>query len=46
MTLPVKMLLEPVFNSSLEDQHSSKAPLLDYIYRVSMKNRNTSSFHA
>ncbi|XP_077789672.1 ral GTPase-activating protein subunit alpha-2 isoform X2 [Podarcis muralis] len=34
MTLPMKMLLEPVFTSSLEDQHSSKAPLLDYIYRV------------
>uniref|UniRef100_A0ABM5GA47 Ral GTPase-activating protein subunit alpha-2 isoform X1 n=1 Tax=Pogona vitticeps TaxID=103695 RepID=A0ABM5GA47_9SAUR len=34
MTLPVKMLLEPVVSSSLEDQHSCKAPLLDYIYRV------------
>ncbi|XP_061443897.1 ral GTPase-activating protein subunit alpha-2 isoform X2 [Rhineura floridana] len=34
MTLPVKMLLEPVFTSSLEDQLSSKAPLLDYVYRV------------
>ncbi|XP_066479079.1 ral GTPase-activating protein subunit alpha-2 isoform X1 [Tiliqua scincoides] len=34
VTLPVKMLLEPVLNSSLEDQHSPKAPLLDYIYRV------------
>ncbi|XP_008107296.1 ral GTPase-activating protein subunit alpha-2 isoform X3 [Anolis carolinensis] len=34
MALPVKMLLEPVLISMLEDQHSSKAPLLDYIYRV------------
>nr|XP_056718255.1 ral GTPase-activating protein subunit alpha-2 [Euleptes europaea] len=34
MTLPLKMLLEPVFTSSLEDQNSSNAPLLDYIYRV------------
>ncbi|XP_053102322.1 ral GTPase-activating protein subunit alpha-2 isoform X2 [Hemicordylus capensis] len=34
VTLPVKMLLEPILTSSLEDQCSSKAPLLDYIYRV------------
>ncbi|XP_077165864.1 ral GTPase-activating protein subunit alpha-2 isoform X2 [Paroedura picta] len=34
MTLPLKMLLEPVFTSSLEDQNLSNAPLLDYIYRV------------
>ncbi|XP_042317654.1 ral GTPase-activating protein subunit alpha-2 isoform X2 [Sceloporus undulatus] len=34
MTLPVKMLLEPILTSTLEDQHSPKAPLLDYIYRV------------
>ncbi|KAL8194169.1 UNVERIFIED_CONTAM: Ral GTPase-activating protein subunit alpha-2 [Gekko kuhli] len=34
MTLPLTMLLEPVFTSSLEDQNPSNAPLLDYIYRV------------
>uniref|UniRef100_A0ACB8EBX7 Ral GTPase-activating protein subunit alpha-2 n=1 Tax=Sphaerodactylus townsendi TaxID=933632 RepID=A0ACB8EBX7_9SAUR len=34
MTLPLKMLLEPVFTSGLEDPNSSNAPLLDYIYRV------------
>ncbi|XP_062986246.1 ral GTPase-activating protein subunit alpha-2 isoform X2 [Elgaria multicarinata webbii] len=34
MILPVKMLLEPVLTSSFEDQLPSKAPLLDYIYRV------------
>ncbi|XP_060109652.1 ral GTPase-activating protein subunit alpha-2 isoform X2 [Heteronotia binoei] len=34
MTLPLKMLLEPVNTSSLDDQNSSNAPLLDYIYRV------------
>ncbi|XP_054840471.1 ral GTPase-activating protein subunit alpha-2 isoform X2 [Eublepharis macularius] len=34
MTLPLKMLLEPVFTSGLEDQNFSNAPLLDYIYRV------------
>ncbi|XP_074920611.1 ral GTPase-activating protein subunit alpha-2 isoform X5 [Chelonoidis abingdonii] len=33
MTLPMKTLLEPV-STVLEDQHSSEAPLLDYIYRV------------
>ncbi|XP_067389000.1 ral GTPase-activating protein subunit alpha-2 isoform X4 [Emydura macquarii macquarii] len=33
MALPMKTLLEPV-STVLEDQHSSKAPLLDYIYRV------------
>uniref|UniRef100_A0A8D0GLE1 Uncharacterized protein n=1 Tax=Sphenodon punctatus TaxID=8508 RepID=A0A8D0GLE1_SPHPU len=30
----MKTLLEPVSTAGLEDQHSSKAPLLDYIYRV------------
>ncbi|XP_071594846.1 ral GTPase-activating protein subunit alpha-2 isoform X4 [Heliangelus exortis] len=34
MALPMKMLLEPVSAGALEDQHASKAPLLDYIYRV------------
>ncbi|XP_074720183.1 ral GTPase-activating protein subunit alpha-2 isoform X2 [Strix uralensis] len=34
MALPMKMLLEPVPAGVLEDQHASKAPLLDYIYRV------------
>uniref|UniRef100_A0A8C3JZH8 Ral GTPase activating protein catalytic subunit alpha 2 n=1 Tax=Calidris pygmaea TaxID=425635 RepID=A0A8C3JZH8_9CHAR len=34
MALPMKMLLEPVSAGVLEDQHTSKAPLLDYIYRV------------
>uniref|UniRef100_A0A8C8APT9 Ral GTPase activating protein catalytic subunit alpha 2 n=1 Tax=Otus sunia TaxID=257818 RepID=A0A8C8APT9_9STRI len=34
MALPMKMLLEPVTAGVLEDQHASKAPLLDYIYRV------------
>ncbi|NWX88950.1 RGPA2 protein, partial [Nothoprocta pentlandii] len=34
MALPVKMLLEPVSAGVLEDQHTSRAPLLDYIYRV------------
>ncbi|XP_074752109.1 ral GTPase-activating protein subunit alpha-2 isoform X2 [Athene noctua] len=34
MALPMKMLLEPVPAGGLEDQHASKAPLLDYIYRV------------
>ncbi|KFW88554.1 Ral GTPase-activating protein subunit alpha-2, partial [Phalacrocorax carbo] len=34
MALPMKMLLEPVSAGVLEDQHASKAPLLDYIYRV------------
>lgn len=38
MTLPLKMLLEPVFTSSLEDQNPSNAPLLDYVYRVSVKD--------
>ncbi|XP_043400065.1 ral GTPase-activating protein subunit alpha-2 isoform X3 [Chelonia mydas] len=33
MALPMKTLLEPV-STVLEDQHSSKAPLLDYVYRV------------
>ncbi|XP_067999339.1 ral GTPase-activating protein subunit alpha-2-like [Melanerpes formicivorus] len=30
----MKMLLEPVSTGVLEDQQASKAPLLDYIYRV------------
>ncbi|XP_025057749.1 ral GTPase-activating protein subunit alpha-2 isoform X1 [Alligator sinensis] len=34
MALPLKTLLEPASVGVLEDQHSSKAPLLDYIYRV------------
>ncbi|KAM6280898.1 ral GTPase-activating protein subunit alpha-2 isoform 3-T3 [Porphyrio hochstetteri] len=34
MALPMKVLLEPVSAGGLEDQHASKAPLLDYIYRV------------
>ncbi|XP_065489145.1 ral GTPase-activating protein subunit alpha-2 isoform X2 [Caloenas nicobarica] len=34
MALPMKVLLEPVSAGALEDQHASKAPLLDYIYRV------------
>lgn len=38
MALPMKVLLEPVSAGVLEDQHASKAPLLDYIYRVSMRN--------
>ncbi|XP_056343828.1 ral GTPase-activating protein subunit alpha-2 [Oenanthe melanoleuca] len=34
MALPMKMLLEPVSAGAMEDQHASRAPLLDYIYRV------------
>ncbi|XP_064001784.1 ral GTPase-activating protein subunit alpha-2 isoform X4 [Pogoniulus pusillus] len=34
MALPMKMLLEPVSVGVLENQQASKAPLLDYIYRV------------
>ncbi|XP_061212903.1 ral GTPase-activating protein subunit alpha-2 isoform X1 [Neopsephotus bourkii] len=34
MALPMKVLLEPVSAGALEDQQASKAPLLDYIYRV------------
>ncbi|XP_037989684.1 ral GTPase-activating protein subunit alpha-2 isoform X1 [Motacilla alba alba] len=34
MALPMKMLLEPVSAGAAEDQHASRAPLLDYIYRV------------
>ncbi|TRZ11305.1 hypothetical protein HGM15179_015823 [Zosterops borbonicus] len=34
MALPLKMLLEPVSAGAVEDQHASRAPLLDYIYRV------------
>lgn len=36
MALPMKMLLEPVSAGAVEGQHASRAPLLDYIYRVSM----------
>lgn len=38
MALPMKMLLEPLSAAALEDQHAPKAPLLDYIYRVSMRS--------
>ncbi|NXH59006.1 RGPA2 protein, partial [Rhabdornis inornatus] len=34
MALPVKMLLEPVSAGAVEEQQASRAPLLDYIYRV------------
>nr|XP_012612813.1 ral GTPase-activating protein subunit alpha-2 isoform X2 [Microcebus murinus] len=34
MALPVNTLLHPVSTVVLEEQHSSRAPLLDYIYRV------------
>uniref|UniRef100_A0A8C0ZBW0 Ral GTPase activating protein catalytic subunit alpha 2 n=1 Tax=Cyanistes caeruleus TaxID=156563 RepID=A0A8C0ZBW0_CYACU len=34
MALPMKMLLEPVSAGAVEDQQASRAPLLDYIYRV------------
>ncbi|XP_013914317.1 PREDICTED: ral GTPase-activating protein subunit alpha-2 [Thamnophis sirtalis] len=34
MTLPVTILLEPVFTSNFENQYSSNTPLLDYIYRI------------
>ncbi|XP_039072543.1 ral GTPase-activating protein subunit alpha-2 isoform X3 [Hyaena hyaena] len=34
MALPVNTLLHPVSTVALEEQHSSRAPLLDYIYRV------------
>uniref|UniRef100_A0A8C3U7Z3 Ral GTPase activating protein catalytic subunit alpha 2 n=1 Tax=Catharus ustulatus TaxID=91951 RepID=A0A8C3U7Z3_CATUS len=34
MALPMKMLLEPMSTGAVEDQHASRAPLLDYIYRV------------
>ncbi|NXO43019.1 RGPA2 protein, partial [Locustella ochotensis] len=34
MALPMKILLEPVSAGAVEDQHASRAPLLDYIYRV------------
>ncbi|NWZ64635.1 RGPA2 protein, partial [Acrocephalus arundinaceus] len=34
MALPMKMLLEPVSAGAVEDQHASRTPLLDYIYRV------------
>lgn len=38
MALPMKVLLEPVSAGAVEDQHAAKAPLLDYIYRVSMRS--------
>uniref|UniRef100_A0A2K5JDT5 Rap-GAP domain-containing protein n=1 Tax=Colobus angolensis palliatus TaxID=336983 RepID=A0A2K5JDT5_COLAP len=34
MALPVSVLLHPVSTAVLEEQHSARAPLLDYIYRV------------
>ncbi|XP_055977699.1 ral GTPase-activating protein subunit alpha-2 [Sorex fumeus] len=34
MALPVNALLHPVSTAALEEQHVSRAPLLDYIYRV------------
>ncbi|XP_014750509.1 PREDICTED: ral GTPase-activating protein subunit alpha-2, partial [Sturnus vulgaris] len=34
MALPMKMLLEPVSAGAVEEQQASRAPLLDYIYRV------------
>ncbi|KAM5177543.1 ral GTPase-activating protein subunit alpha-2 isoform 2-T2 [Callospermophilus lateralis] len=34
MALPVNTLLHPVSTVVLEEQHTSRAPLLDYIYRV------------
>uniref|UniRef100_A0A673TRL6 Ral GTPase activating protein catalytic alpha subunit 2 n=1 Tax=Suricata suricatta TaxID=37032 RepID=A0A673TRL6_SURSU len=34
MALPVNTLLHPVSTVALEEQHPSRAPLLDYIYRV------------
>ncbi|XP_023575882.1 ral GTPase-activating protein subunit alpha-2 isoform X2 [Octodon degus] len=34
MALPVNTLLHPVSTAVLDDQHLSRAPLLDYIYRV------------
>lgn len=37
MALPVNALLHPVSVVALEEQHSSRAPLLDYIYRVSLQ---------
>lgn len=36
LALPMKMLLEPVPAGAVEEQQASRAPLLDYIYRVSM----------
>ncbi|KAM4723502.1 ral GTPase-activating protein subunit alpha-2 isoform 2-T2 [Anableps anableps] len=34
MAVPLSLLLEPITKSSLEPHSPSKAPLLDYIYRV------------
>ncbi|KAM6144405.1 ral GTPase-activating protein subunit alpha-2 isoform 2-T2 [Erethizon dorsatum] len=34
MALPVSALLHPVSTAVLEEQHPSRAPLLDYVYRV------------
>ncbi|KAM4693157.1 ral GTPase-activating protein subunit alpha-2 [Discoglossus pictus] len=34
MALPLQTLLEPISTSALEEPHSPKASLLDYIYRV------------
>ncbi|NXQ52378.1 RGPA2 protein, partial [Anthoscopus minutus] len=46
MTLPMKTLLEPVSAGAAEDQHASRAPLLDYIYRVLHCCVNGSSTYA
>lgn len=35
MALPVSALLHPVSTAVIEELHPSRAPLLDYIYRVS-----------
>ncbi|XP_045151112.1 ral GTPase-activating protein subunit alpha-2 [Echinops telfairi] len=34
MALPVPALLHPVSTALLDEQHSTRAPLLDYIYRI------------
>lgn len=36
MALPLNALLHPVATAALEEQASSRAPLLDYVYRVSL----------
>lgn len=36
MALPVNALLHPVSTAVLEELHPPRAPLLDYIYRVSL----------
>lgn len=37
MALPVNTLLYPVSTVALEEHHLTRAPLLDYIYRVSIQ---------